>query len=261
MNILEQIVAYKKSEVASAKQAVNISKLEESEFFNRDTFSLKESLQKQSLPGIIAEFKRRSPSKGSINEKASVVEVTKAYKDHGASAISVLTDRYFFGGSESDLKAARVNKIPILRKDFIIDEYQIIEAKSMGADIILLIAACLTALQVKKFAQTASKLNLEVLLELHDENEIDHVCDEVDFVGVNNRNLKTFTVDLEQSVRLAEKIGGNRLKIAESGISDLKNILYLKQYGFSGFLIGEHFMKQSDPAASFEQFMYQLKTN
>jgi indole-3-glycerol phosphate synthase len=261
MNILEQIVAYKKTELAALKDTVTISALEQSEFFQRETLSLKKTLQDKSRTQIIAEFKRRSPSKGSINETANVVEVTSGYTAYGASAISVLTDSKFFGGSEGDLIAARLNAIPILRKDFIVDEYQIIQAKSIGADIILLIAACLTPMQVKQFAQTANKLKLEVLLELHAENEIDHICDEIDFIGVNNRNLKTFTVDLDQSVRLAEKIGSSRLKIAESGISNPKNILYLKSYGFDAFLIGEHFMKQADPAASFGKFINELKEN
>jgi indole-3-glycerol phosphate synthase len=142
-----------------------------------------------------------------------------------------------------------------------VDEYQVIEAKSMGADVILLIAACLTPSEVKELARAAKNLQLEVLLEIHDENEIDSICDEIDIVGVNNRNLKTFTVDLEQSVKLADQIGSSKLKIAESGISDVKNIGYLKKYGFDGFLIGEHFMKQDDPVASFQTFVRDLKAN
>jgi indole-3-glycerol phosphate synthase len=220
---------------------------------------LKKFLLNKDRTAIIAEFKRRSPSKGIINERSDVVEVTTAYANHGASGISVLTDHNFFGGSNNDLIAARANDIPILRKDFMIDEYQIIEAKSLGADVILLIAACLTPLQVKTLATTAKRLALEVLLELHDESELGHLCDEIDLVGVNNRNLKTFTVDLEQSVRLAEKIGTGKLKIAESGISNVQNLLYLKSYGFDGFLMGEYFMKQGDPAASFEKFVRELE--
>ena len=261
MNILEQIIEYKRSEVAGSKAAVSTSTLEKTGLFRRDTLSLKHCLQDKNRTGIIAEFKRKSPSKGIINEKANVVEVTKAYTDHGASGVSVLTDNNFFGGSNGDLLAARVNAVPILRKDFIIDEYQIIEAKAIGADVILLIAACLTTLEVKQFAQIARSLDLEVLLELHDESEIGHICDEVDLVGVNNRNLKTFAVDLDQSIRLADRIGNSKLKIAESGISDLKNIAYLKQFGFDGFLIGEYFMKQEDPAKSFEKFIQELRAN
>lgn len=259
MNILDEIIEYKKSEVADRKLAMSIAALEKTDFFSRDTLSLKQFLIDKSRTGIIAEFKRRSPSKGIINNRSGIVDVTTAYVNNGASGLSVLTDNNFFGGTYDDLKAARIHLIPILRKDFMIDEYQIIEAKSIGADVILLIAACLTPVQVKQLAQTARNLQLEVLLELHDETEIGHICDEVDLIGVNNRSLKTFRVDLDQSVRLAEKIGNTKLKIAESGISNLKNITYLKQYGFDGFLIGEHFMKQNDPAESFEKFVNELK--
>jgi indole-3-glycerol phosphate synthase len=261
MNILEEIVEYKKLEVARQKAAVSIQALKNGDLFSRETLSLKQFLLDKRRTGIIAEFKRRSPSKGIINEKSDVAEITTAYEKHGASGLSVLTDNNFFGGSNNDLIAARINTIPILRKDFMIDEYQVIEAKSMGADVILLIAACLTPFEVKKLAQAAKTLQLEVLLELHEESETGHICDEIDIVGVNNRNLKTFTVDLEQSVRLAEKIGNGKLKIAESGISNLDNIAYLRSYGFDGFLIGEHFMKQDDPAASFERFVSELKAN
>jgi len=259
MNILEQIIRFKKKEVEDQKSAVSISTLEKKEYFGRDIISMKHFLLDKIKTGIIAEFKRRSPSKGIINEKANVVEITTAYTNLGASGLSILTDKNFFGGCIEDLEAARGNLIPILRKDFIIDEYQIIESKAIGADTILLIAACLTPSQVKQFAQTAKKLQLEVLLELHDETELGHICDDVDIIGVNNRNLKTFTVDLDQSTRLSEMIGNNKLKIAESGISNCTNIVYLKQYGFNGFLIGEHFMKQDDPVASFEKFVNELK--
>ncbi len=259
MNILEQIVEYKKSEVARQKAVVSVDALEKSDYYRRECLSLQKFLLDEERTGIIAEFKRRSPSKGIINERSDVIEVTTAYATHGASGISVLTDSNFFGGANSDLIAARVNNIPILRKDFMIDEYQVIEAKSLGADVILLIAACLTPRQVKTLAKAAKSLNLEVLLELHDESEIGHLCDEIDLVGVNNRNLKNFVVDLEQSVRLGEKIGSSKLKIAESGINNLENIFYLKSYGFDGFLIGEYFMKQDDPAASFEKFVSELK--
>ena len=210
--------------------------------------------------GIIAEFKRRSPSKGIINGNANVVEITKAYTKHGASALSVLTDEFFFGGSPDDLKNARVNEIPILRKDFVIDEYQISEAKSMGADVILLIAACLTAKQVKTLAKFAKSLQLEVLLEIHAEDELDHVCDETEIVGINNRDLKTFTVDIERSLKMARKIPTDKIKVAESGISSVENILLFKQNGFSGFLIGENFMKAEDPAIAFASFVNKLKT-
>ena len=261
MNILEEIVDYKKREVARQKNEVNIETLEKRNFFTRKTLSLKRFLLDQDRAAIIAEFKRRSPSKGIINQNSDVLKVTEGYTRHGASGLSVLTDSNFFGGSNADLITARVNEIPILRKDFIIDEFQIVEAKSIGADVILLIAACLTPVEVKALAKSAKKLQLEVLLEIHDEKEIDHICDEIDLVGVNNRNLKNFTVDLDQSVRLAAQIGNGKLKIAESGISKVENIEYLKSYGFDGFLIGEHFMKQEDPVASFEAFVEGLRKN
>ena len=164
----------------------------------------------------------------------SVESVTRMYAGFGASGISVLTDYDFFGGSLDDLVAARDNDVPLLRKDFMIDEYQIVEAKAFGADVILLIAACLSPTEVKQLAMAAKKLGLEVLLELHDESELDHICSEVDLVGVNNRNLKNFEVDLQHSVRMAEKIGNGFIKIAESGINDVNNIRFLKQHGFQG---------------------------
>jgi indole-3-glycerol phosphate synthase len=258
MNILDQIIEHKKLEIAEQKKKVSVHSLENSDFFDRNTLSLKKFLLDDSKTAVIAEFKRRSPSKGVINEKSNVVDVTRGYTLNGASGLSVLTDQKFFGGNTEDLVAARENHIPILRKDFMIDEYQLIEAKAIGADVILLIAACLTPANVRQLSKEAKRLNLEVLLEIHDESEIDHVCDEVDMVGVNNRNLKTFSVDLEQSIKLAEKIGTTKLRIAESGISSVKNISYLRSFGFDGFLIGEHFMKDEDPVASFGTFVREL---
>lgn len=258
MNILEEIIAYKRKEVEHRKQDVPVADLEQGRFFNRETLSLKEFLVKPRKTGIIAEFKRRSPSKGIINNKDSVEAVTKAYAAYGASGISVLTDHHFFGGSLDDLISARDNGVPLLRKDFMIDEYQLIEAKAYGADVILLIAACLSPAEVKQLAASAKKLNLEVLLEIHTESELTHICSDVDLVGVNNRNLKTFEVDLEHSVQLAEKIDDSFLKVAESGINDVKDIHYLQQHGFKGFLIGEYFMKQKSPAKAFKDFSYML---
>jgi len=258
MNILDQIIAHKKTEVARRKEERSIADLEKERFFNRSTLSLKKSLLAERKTGIIAEFKRKSPSKGIINDRDSVEAVTRAYFGYGASGISVLTDLEFFGGSLDDLIAARDNSIPLLRKDFMIDEYQVVEAKAFGADVILLIAACLTPGEVKSLSATAKGLGLEVLLELHDESELEHICDTVDLVGVNNRNLKDFKVDLEHSVRLAQKIDDKFIKVAESGINDVKNIHYLKEYGFRGFLIGEYFMKQPSPMMAFKEFTYQL---
>jgi indole-3-glycerol phosphate synthase len=259
MNILEQIVAHKRGEVAQRKREVPVAALEKHELFKRLPYSLKQFLIAENKTGIIAEFKRASPSKGIINNQASVEVVTAAYAAHGASGISVLTDEAFFKGTLDDLLVATKDEVPVLRKDFMIDTYQMVEAKAFGASVVLLIAACLSPAEVKTLAAAAKNLGMEVLLELHDETELDHVCDGVDLVGINNRNLKTFSVDLEQSIRLAEKINKSFLKIAESGISNPDNIRYLQQHGFDGFLIGEHFMKQSDPGAAFRDFVNQLK--
>jgi len=259
MNILETIVEYKKSEVGSRKSKVNIAELEKRELFSRPVLSLKDFLLDKSRTGIIAEFKRRSPSKGVINDKVDVVEVTKGYADNGASCLSVLTDEKFFGGSDEDLLKARINTIPILRKDFIIDEYQIVEAKALGADVVLLIAACLAPKEVKQLATFAIGLGLEVLLELHAEVELGHICEETNIIGINNRDLRTFNVDIERSLRMAEQIPLSKLKVAESGISSVENILLFKRHGFHGFLIGENFMKAPDPTIAFARFVKQLK--
>lgn len=258
MNILETIIEHKKSEVAKRKGDWPVAALEKERFFNRQTFSLKKFLLNERKTGIIAEYKRRSPSKGVINSRDSVEAVTKAYFGYGASGISILTDQQFFGGSLDDLVAARDNALPLLRKDFTIDEYQLVEAKAFGADVILLIAACLSPTEVKSLSASAKNLGLEVLLELHNETELEHICDTVDLVGVNNRNLKNFEVDLEHSVRLANQIGDKFIKVAESGINDVANIHYLKQHGFKGFLIGEYFMKHPSPMAAFKEFTYRL---
>jgi indole-3-glycerol phosphate synthase len=189
----------------------------------------------------------------------NVTEVTKAYVRNGASALSVLTDETFFGGSSKDLIEARVNEIPILRKDFIIDPYQIVEAKSIGADVVLLIASCLAPGEVKRLAAFAKNVGVEVLLELHDERELEHICDETELIGVNNRNLKTFEVSMERSLKMAEKIPGNKIKIAESGINSVDDILVFKENGFMGFLIGELFMKEEDPGTAFAEFVNALQ--
>ncbi len=259
MNILERIIAYKKREVAKRKLEVPVGVLEQRPLFQRNTLSLQQSLLDKSKTGIIAEFKRRSPSKGNINETANAEEVTRAYTQGGASGLSVLTDMEFFGGSTGDLEAARINNIPILRKDFMIDEYQVSEAKAMGADVILLIAACLTPARVQQLATFARSLNLEVLLELHGEDEIDHICNEVSLVGINNRDLKTFTVDIRRSMAMANQLKDQKILIAESGINDVETIILLQQNGFNGFLMGEHFMKQPDPTIAFVHFVQQLK--
>jgi len=260
MNILEKIVSHKRTEVAEARKMTPVAELEKRPFFGRQVLSLRASLRDPDKTGIIAEFKRRSPSKGVINDRVSVVEVTKGYTEAGAACLSVLTDRDFFGGSPADLEAARVNAIPILRKDFIIDEYQILEARAMGADVILLIAACLKPKEVERLAEFAASLGLEVLLEIHGDDELDHICDATPIVGVNNRDLKTFTVDIERSIRLSQQLPVDKLLIAESGINRVETMWHMRDSGFHGFLVGEHFMKEQDPAIAFASFVQQLKS-
>jgi indole-3-glycerol phosphate synthase len=259
MNILDEIIAFKKTEVKKQKSLVAVEELKRSDLFNRSTFSLKEFLLDEKRTGIIAEFKRRSPSKGIINDTADVIEVTTAYTDNGASCLSVLTDGAFFGGSADDLRKARINNIPILRKDFMIDEYQITEARAMGADVILLIAACLSPERVKELASFAKSLQLEVLLEIHTEEELQHICDATEIIGINNRDLKTFSVDINRSIELGKKIPAGKIKIAESGINSIETISTFKNAGFNGFLIGENFMKQANPTIAFAEFVQQLK--
>ncbi|WP_326982917.1 indole-3-glycerol phosphate synthase TrpC [Chryseobacterium sp. MYb264] len=253
MNILDKIIQRKKEEVALSKSQISIEKLKDSEFFGRETFSLKESITNKS--GIIAEFKRQSPSKGIINDQVSPLEVASAYENFGASGISILTDKDFFGGSFDDILSVRNHiDIPILRKDFMIDEYQFYEAKSIGADVILLIAACLTPQQVQEFTDLSHELGMEVLLEIHTEEELKHFNKNVDLVGINNRNLKDFKVDLQHSVQLKNQLPDDVLSVAESGIYSIENFQYLKEKGFNGFLMGEYFMKNNNPSRAFEEF-------
>jgi indole-3-glycerol phosphate synthase len=259
INILQQIVSYKKEEISKGKSLKPISYLELQPAFQREIFSMKKMLVDPEKTGIIAEFKKRSPSKGTINDWSAPEEVTKAYARYGASVISVLTDGPSFGGSEADLQSARVNRLPILRKDFILDPYQIVESRAMGADAILLIAACLSIAETRSLAKTAHQLGLEVLLEIHEEPELDHLCDDVDVVGINNRNLKTFVVDVENSIRLSKHLPSDIYRIAESGIRDVETIIQLKAAGFDGFLIGKQFMRAADPAIAFANFVDQLK--
>lgn len=255
MNILDKIISHKRIEVEKQKIIFPVQQLEKRQLYQRECLSLKHSLSKENNTGIIAEFKRRSPSKGMIHEGADVEAITRGYVRHGAAALSVLTDSNFFGGAERDLLQARINEVPILRKDFIIDEYQVIETKAMGADIMLLIASCLTKEEVRRLATLAKHTGLEVLLELHTEEEMQHICDEVDFVGINNRDLKTFKVDIERSIKMRNQIRGEKPLIAESGITNGDTIFQLRSNGFSGFLIGETFMKEKDPVVAFRQFV------
>jgi indole-3-glycerol phosphate synthase len=259
MNILDKIVAHKKIEVVQAQQQASIQQLENKILFQRHTVSLTHNLLKENSTGIISEFKRKSPSKGIINNKSEAADVVKEYENAGVSGSSVLTDEQFFGGTIQDFISVReCVSIPLLRKDFMIDEYQFIEAKSIGADVVLLIASILTPAQVKVFTDLAKSLQLEVLLELHDETELNHVYHKVDMVGINNRNLKTFEVDIEQSIRMADKLGNGFVKVAESGISTIETFKHFKQNGFQGFLIGENFMKTANPGRACLDFISQL---
>ena len=258
MNILEKIVLDKKREVSSKKKLFPIEFLKKSPLFLRKTVSLSQSIKTGS--GIIAEFKRRSPSKQVINHQSSVIDVVKGYEDAGVSGISVLADTKYFGGALDDLIQARDTvKISILRKEFIIDSYQIYEAKAYGADAILLIAAILTEEDIINLSVLANELGLEVLLEIHNEEELTKSdLDNIDMIGVNNRNLKTFEVSIENSKHLSKLIPSDMVKISESGISNIESINELKQYGFQGFLIGENFMKTDDPGQSAKDFLKRL---
>jgi indole-3-glycerol phosphate synthase len=259
MTILDQIIQDKYREVESRKQFVSVNDLMSSPYFKRPCLSLKSSLLNSSS-GIISEFKRKSPSKGWIHEDADVVEITSAYYESGASGISILTDSPYFGGVSEDLTAARPHVgCPVLRKDFMVDEYQLYEAKSMGADVILLIAAALTVEKTAFLAEKAHALGLEVLLEVHNREEICHANHYVDIIGVNNRNLKTFEVDVQLSARLSEFIPDEFVKISESGISSPETVLELRQYGFRGFLMGENFMKENNPAQALKQFIAKIQ--
>ncbi|MFY0686898.1 MAG: indole-3-glycerol phosphate synthase TrpC [Cyclobacteriaceae bacterium] len=261
MNILEEINAHKQQLVNERKSLFPVKLLEQSIHFDAPTVSLKEYIRREDKVGIIAEFKRQSPSKGLINGHASVEQTSIGYMQGGASGLSVLTDTKYFGGKNEDLLTARqFNYCPILRKDFIVDEYQLVEAKSIGADVILLIAASLTPDQVRSLAQFAKSLSLEVLLEVHNEDELDRsVCPEVDLLGVNNRDLTTFTTSIDTSKKLAEKIPNEFLKVSESGISDPEIVADLMNYGYEGFLIGENFMRTPNPGLSCGAFVKKLK--
>jgi indole-3-glycerol phosphate synthase len=260
-NILAKIVDHKKIEVAERKTQISIAQLEAMPLYHQGIHSLKLNLLNSDLTGIIAEFKRQSPSKGVINATASVVDVAAAYTQFGAAGISVLTDKIFFGGSIDDLSIAVKSPIPVLRKEFIIDEFQLIEAKAYGASVILLIAACLTPDKTHALAKFAKSLGLEVLLEIHDATELGHISEAVDFVGINNRSLKSFEVNIEHSLELKHQLPKGILSIAESGIYSVETFTLLKKEGFDGFLMGEYFMKQANPAAAFEAFVKSIKTD
>jgi len=257
MDILEKIVLEKKKEVAAHKGNVTVSELEKGESFQRKGISLKQRLIEVEPFGIISEFKRKSPSKGIINDKLDVVETTKGYQHAGASGISILTDTPFFGGTYEDLIRARKElTCPVLRKDFIVDEYQVVETKAMGADVMLLIAACLSKKEIVGLAKLARQVGLEILLEIHSEAEYDEdLMEYIDILGVNNRNLKTFETSIYTSINLAEKLSKDVVKISESGLKSIDDLNLINQAGYKGFLIGEQFMKHDDPAQELKSFL------
>ena len=261
MNILDQILSAKVKEVAERKSLFPQKLLEQSIHFSATPVSLKKYIQRTDKSGIIAEIKRKSPSKGVINDRISVERISIGYMQAGASALSVLTDKPFFGGANEDLEVAReYNFCPILRKDFIIDEYQIVEAKSIGADAILLIAAALTPERLKVLASFAKSLELEVLMEVHDLPELQsNLHPEIDLIGVNNRNLKTFDTDINTSKELAAHIPKEYVKVSESGISKAEVVNDLQGYGYEGFLIGEAFMQHSRPEQACADFIQELQ--
>lgn len=253
MTILDEIIAQKRIEVARRQAETPAAVLEQMPDFKRPAISARDAVQDFRSTGIIAEFKRRSPSKGLINGTADVATTTGGYVRAGAAVLSVLTDEPFFGGTPVDLQTARAANpgTPILRKDFVIDAYQLLEAKAWGADLVLLIAACLSPDEVRDLSERAHDLGLQVLLEVHDEDELDRSLNaSVDLVGVNNRNLKTFETSVETSLRLVERIPDSFAKITESGLHDAQTMRTLFRAGFDGFLIGEAFMKTPDPAAA-----------
>lgn len=259
MTILDNIVENKKKELALLKKITSVRDLENSLFFSRKVISLSESLMDKNKTGIVAEFKRKSPSRGIINSTSEVGEVTTGYFTEGASGVSILTDTQFFGGSNADiLKVREKSFFPILRKDFIIDEYQVIESKSIGADVILLIAAILGEAEVFRFSELARSLGMEVLLEVHDTAELNRLNRFVNIIGVNNRNLKTFEVNTDISESLIGKIPDGILRISESGIESGKIINKLRDSGYNGFLIGGKFMRTADPVKAFSEFVKDL---
>jgi indole-3-glycerol phosphate synthase len=260
MTILDKIVANKRKELAGASVFTTLNELEGSKLFDRKVISLSKSVLDSERSGIIAEFKRKSPSKGVINNNASVAEVADGYFKEGAAGVSILTDKHFFGGSNDDLKRARDEAFfPILRKDFTISEYQVIEAKAIGADAILIIAAILDSKEILCLSKLASSIGLEVLLEIHERSELDKVNEYIDIIGVNNRDLRSFEVNTAISLELAGKIPAGFARISESGISSPLDIKELRDAGYDGFLIGERFMAATDPVKAFSGFVKSIK--
>lgn len=260
MSILDEIIDYKRKETDNRKKLYPVDLLKKSVYYASPCVSLKHYLLRPDKVGIIAEFKRKSPSKGVINQYAEVEKISIGYMQAGASALSVLTDEHFFGGHNVDLKTARkFNYCPILRKDFIIDEYQIEEAKSIGADAILLIAAVLTKEEISRFTSKAHDLGMEVLLEFYKEDELEKYDPRVDLVGINNRNLNDFSVQFDHAIHLAGQLPETAVKVAESGIQKPEDILVLKEAGFDGFLIGTLFMQEVAPEQACRKFINEVQ--
>lgn len=259
MDILEKIVTDKKRELQLKKTVIPLMQLENSYLFQRKPLSLSERLR-NSKTGIIAEHKRRSPSKSVINQNSSVQDIAIGYMNAGACGMSVLTDAKYFGGSLDDLLLARaVVDFPLLRKEFIVDEYQVIEARAHGADTILLIGAVLSRKQIKVLSELAKSLGMDVLLEVHNEEElVNSLMPSLDMLGVNNRNLKTFEVNIETSVALSQHIPPEFVRVSESGISSVSAIKMLRELGYQGFLVGETFMKTENPGESAREFINQM---
>jgi indole-3-glycerol phosphate synthase len=259
MKKLQEIVLEKRKQVEEDKKILPVEILQRSVHFNRQCTSLKEYIGRDDKSGIIAEIKKKSPALGAINPEIKVENLAKGYTQAGASALSILTDFKFFGGCNADLTAARDNtSCPILRKDFVIDEYQVIEAKSIGSDVILLIAAILTMEEIERFTNLAHKLGMEVLFEIHSVQELEKVYAKVDVIGVNNRNLETMKIDIATSKNMAKLIPEGYIKISESGIENPEIVLELKQLGYDGFLIGSYFMKHADPGKALADFIRQI---
>jgi len=257
--MLSEIVANRKKQVARNKELYPIKLLETSIYFESPCVSLKHYILRADKSGIIAEFKRKSPSKGILNQYAEVVETTISYMQAGASALSVLTEPDYFMGKDDDLKQARfANFCPILRKDFIFDEYQIIETKSLGADIVLLIAACLDTKELLKLYNLAKQLGLEILFEIHHEDDLKKIPGDDVIIGVNNRNLTTMETDIETSLTMADKLSKDFVLVSESGLKSSVEIIELKKAGYSGFLMGEQFMKFAKPQEAIKQIITEL---
>jgi len=255
MAILDEILEVKKEEVKKLRTEFSISRFKDSEFFEKDCFSFKDALSKDNAISIIAEIKKASPSKGIIKEDFNHLKIAEEYINTGADAISVLTDESFFRGHINFLKEiAQIKSIPLLRKDFIIDEYQVFEAKSNGADVILLIAEALSLQQIRELTHCAKEIGMEVLLEFHSEKELNKINPSANkIIGINNRDLKTFKVDIKTTEHLSDKIQGDFLLVSESGISTKEDIDYLKTTKTNAVLVGEHLMCSSSITDSLKQ--------